>query len=316
MRSGRPKSEAGEIIMRLPQPIPYQGSKRNISGCILSYFPDSVATLTEAFAGSAAVSIAAARFSKANRFLINDSNEPLMRLWRMIIERPEQISSQYEMIWQNRTSDSMKYYNRIRTQFNTDRTPDKLLYLLARCVKSAVRYNSKGEFNQSPDKRRLGKNPVTMRSEITEISALLKGKTEITSADYTEVFEKADSEQLLYLDPPYQGVCMTRDTRYYDRIDHKTFIVELSKLNEKEVPFILSYDGRTESKRYGGELPENLKLKRIEINAGRSSQATLLGKSLITYESIYLSPALISRLDRHQLEGRRPLLLPTQTSIA
>jgi len=33
-----------------------------------------------------------------------------------------------------------------------------LLYLLDRCVKGAVRYNKEGWFNQSPDKRRLGRS--------------------------------------------------------------------------------------------------------------------------------------------------------------
>lgn len=315
MRSEGPRSEAEEIIMRLPQPIPYQGSKRSISGWILSYFPESVGILTEAFAGSAAVSIAASRFGKAKRFHLNDSNEPLMRLWQMIVNQPDTIADQYEEIWNGRMPDSIEHYNAIRSEFNFDHAPGKLLYLLARCVKSAVRYNSRGEFNQSPDKRRHGKNPNTMRKEISEISGLLRGRTEITSTDYTEVFEKADSGQLLYLDPPYQGVRLARDTRYLDRINHNTFVNELSKLNEKGVPFILSYDGRTESKTYGGKLPERLKLKRIETSAGRSSQATLLGKSLVTYESIYLSPALLTRLDKGQLEGRRPLLVSTQTHI-
>ena len=44
--------------------------------------------------------------------------------------------------------------------------PEYLLFLLAKCVKAAVRYNAKGEFNQSPDKRRLGRNPAMMRDDI------------------------------------------------------------------------------------------------------------------------------------------------------
>jgi len=39
-----------------------------------------------------------------------------------------------------------------------------------------------------------------------------------------------------------------------------------------------------------------LNLHKIEINAGRSSQSTLLGKNAKTYESLYLSPALVKRL--------------------
>ena len=38
-------------------------------------------------------------------------------------------------------------------------------------------------------------------------------------------------------------------------------------------------------------------LHKIEIEAGRSSQSTLLGRNDITYESIYLSEQLLTRLN-------------------
>jgi DNA adenine methylase len=48
------------MLNRLPQPIPYQGSKRNIATQILRYAPRSIERIIEPFAGSAAVSVAAA----------------------------------------------------------------------------------------------------------------------------------------------------------------------------------------------------------------------------------------------------------------
>jgi DNA adenine methylase len=59
---------------------------------------------------------------------------------------------------------------------------------------------------------------------------------------------------------------------------------------------LLSYDGRTGRKTYGEPLPAWLDLSRVELCAGRSSQATLHGKRAMTYESLYLSPALQARL--------------------
>ncbi|MBV7338627.1 hypothetical protein KFU94_62500 [Chloroflexi bacterium TSY] len=58
-----------------------------------------------------------------------------------------------------------------------------------------------------------------------------------------------------------------------------------------------SYDGRKDSKTYGESLPEGLNLVHIELEAGRSTQSTLLGQQDLTYESLYLSSALIERLD-------------------
>ena len=54
---------------------------------------------------------------------------------------------------------------------------------------------------------------------------------------------------------------------------------------------------RKGQKRYGIELPSEIGLHRVEVEAGRSAQSTLLGKSDITYESIYLSNDLIELLE-------------------
>jgi DNA adenine methylase len=68
----------------------------------------------------------------------------------------------------------------VRAEFNKTKRPDYLLYLLARCVKASVRYNANGDFNQSPDNRRLGRNPQQMMDDILFVSKLLFGKTTAT----------------------------------------------------------------------------------------------------------------------------------------
>ena len=54
------QAEPSHEAMRVPHPIPYQGSKRNLAPAILGYFPGGVATLIEPFAGSAALTLATA----------------------------------------------------------------------------------------------------------------------------------------------------------------------------------------------------------------------------------------------------------------
>jgi DNA adenine methylase len=55
-------------------------------------------------------------------------------------------------------------------------------------------------------------------------------------------------------------------------------------------------------KTFGKVLPSNLELKRIEIEVGRSSQATLLGREETTIESLYLSPSLSSSLANNEIK--------------
>jgi len=282
--------------MSVPHPIPYQGSKRRLAQAIVAYLPGDTRKLLEPFAGSAAVSIAAAYAGKTNSFVLNDINSPLMELWRNIINQPTLITAQYRTLWETGLKSGIDYYNQIRSDFNRTHQPHYLLYLLTRCVKAAIRYNANGDFNQSPDNRRNGTNPNTLAQHIYKASLLFKGNVSISAIDYQEVLEIADVADVVYMDPPYQGVSNNRDPRYVKGLSFDAFVESLKKLNNKNISYIVSYDGRTGSKVYGLRLPESLQLECMELDAGRSSQATLLGKEHRTYESLYLSPALTQRL--------------------
>ena len=300
--------------MRVPHPMPYQGSKRNIASDILRYFPEEIDVLHEPFAGSAAISLAAAARGLARRYWLNDLNKPLMDLWDRIINHPEELSREYETLWHEQEHDPRSYYDKIRDTFNLTGRPDCFLYLLARCVKASVRYNANGEFNQSPDNRRRGARPGTMWNMIFGASHLLKGKTKLTSKNYRDVVSRARPHDLVYMDPPYQGVCGNRDNRYLAGVQFCEFVETLAELNEREIRYIVSYDGRTGRKVHGKLLPASLGLTHVEIDAGRSSQATLLGREDVTVESLYLSPELTHELCeapliRRYSEGEQMVLL-------
>ncbi len=297
--------------MRIPHPIPYQGSKRGLAAAILAYLPKETGKLIEPFAGSAALSLAAAQSERAETFLINDVNSPLIALWDKIIHRPEQISEQYQLLWEAQQGQEQTYYYFVRKQFNQTQEPHFLLYLLARCVKASVRYNSQGEFNQSPDNRRCGTQPSTMRQNIWRASCLLRRRTALMQGNYRSTFDTVENQDVIYMDPPYQGVCAKRNPRYSQHVDFDDFMDSLTFLNKRGVSYIVSYDGRTGEKRFGKPLPASLELTRLEINAGRSTQATLLGHSDHTYEALYLSAALVSRLSKIvRVQPKRVTTLP------
>jgi DNA adenine methylase len=302
----------------MPQPIPYQGSKRNIAEQILAYFPQDVCTLIEPFAGSAAISVAAAHYERARQFYLNDLNKPLMDLVEIIIHHPKQIADEYEKLWLMQIGQERKFYDYIRNQFNVTHKPEYLLYLLARCVKASIRYNMEGDFNQSPDNRRQGRRPMSMRQQIFAVSQLLLGKTTIQSGDYKAVSDIVSTSDLVYLDPPYQGTSQNRDPRYYSGIILDELADFLRELNKRHIRFLLSYDGRTGNKTYGKDLPSKLDLHRIEIYAGRSSQSTLLGRKVETYESLYVSPPLAHELQlslNHRPMGQNGMIRRDKPAI-
>lgn len=298
--------------MAVPHPIPYQGSKRGLAATILRYFPATFNRLIEPFAGSAAMSLATAHAGRAARFLLGDANEPLIDLWDSILHQPQQLSEGYRIHWQAQKDQEKEYYNSVRDCFNTTKRPEDFLYLLARCVKASVRYNTRGEFNQGPDNRRSGASPDTMAYHIACASQLLAGKTALVRGDYRVTLAQAQPGDVVYMDPPYQGVCGRRNPRYAAQLESEDFIDALNDLNRRGISFLVSYDGRTEDKKYGEVLPAFLQLRHLEVSAGRSTQATLLGRAEETFESLYLSPALCEQVpDLENATTKRP----TQMSL-
>ena len=276
----------------VPHPIPYQGSKRRLAAAILSHVPASrYIRLVEPFAGSAAVTLAAAAQKRFSSYLIGDALEPLIGIWNAILTAPEEITEQYGALWRKERARPIDAFYGIRADFNTDRDPAKLLYLLARCVKNAVRFNPSGEFNQSPDKRRKGTHPDTMRTEILAAHRVLARKCRAVHCDFMKLFQNACEGDFFYLDPPYQGTSDGRDQRYIAGLTRARLIEGLELLNQKGVPFILSYDGSCGQRSYGTPLPDSIG-KRILLDVGRSSQATLNGRQDVTVESLYVSHLL------------------------
>lgn len=282
---------------KIPHIVQYQGSKRILAPQILQYMPQKFNRLIEPFAGMAAISIATAYEKRTNSFLINDVNKPLVDLLEEAIENPKQLVEDYSTVWNEQFSygeNHVQHFYDVRERFNNgDEKPANMLYLLARCVKGAVRYGKTGNFNQSPDKRRHGTNPKTLEQNVHAIAYLLKGKTRFFALDYHEVLDMARPGDLVYMDPPYQGVTNVRDNRYFAGVPFDEFVKAIETLNRKGVDYLISYDGACGEKEYGEELPHSLHCKKVMLNAGVSSQSLLLGKKSITFEALYVSEALI-----------------------
>lgn len=282
----------------LPHPIPYQGSKRSLAPLIAPYVPGDIETWFEPFAGSAAMTLWAANKGVAKRIVIGDSLEPIVDLWKAIIAKPARTADNYEAVWNGQKPNDLEYFNSVRARYNSDRDAVDLLYLICRCVKNAVRFNRSGAFTQSVDKRRLGMNPEKMRIAIAGASHLLKGRTEVRHGDWLETTSDAKRCDFIYMDPPYLGTSIGRDKRYAHQMEQALLIDGLSCLRKRSVRFALSYDGMTGTKEYGPPLPDHLQLTRLLLHAGRSSQATLSGRSEETLESLYLTPGLANPSDK------------------
>ena len=295
--------------MSAPHVIPYQGSKRKLAPQILDYVQHEVkGTVYEPFAGSAAITLAAAASEIGTSYVIGDKFAPLIDLWKLIIDKPDYVAECYSKIWNAQLDDPKNYFLEVRKQFNEAQDPVQFLYLVARCVKNAIRFNANGEFNQSADNRRLGMRPEKVSKESYAISSILKGKTSVIAGDFMDVLKNATPDDLVYMDPPWQGTSLKKDPRYAYLLDIDELVSGLAELNERGVPYLLSFDGTCGEKSYGKELPEFLQLEKVGLNAGRSSQAILLGRDDITIESLYISPAMTEK-NRERAKNREQIKL-------
>ena len=301
-------------MTRLPHPIPYQGSKRSLAPLIGRYVPADVGTWYEPFAGSAAMSLWAAHHVRPRRIVLGDSLAPMAALWTEIIARPEQAAGRYREVWMGQKTGDGSYFNQVRARFNAGRDPVDLLYLLCRCVKNAVRFNGKGNFTQSVDKRRLGMQPDKMAAAMAGASALLRGRTQVAAGDWLDCVAGAEPGDFIYMDPPYLGTSEGRDRRYAEWMTSGRLVDGLRQLRARGLRFALSYDGACGDKVYGPPLPADLGMTRLSLHAGRSSQATLNGGADETVESLYLSPGLgeatgeVIRMQKRPTTGHQSVL--------
>ncbi len=268
-------------------PIPYQGSKRRLAPLIHQFLPKNITSFYEPFAGSAALSIYLAVNTECKKFIIGDNCEPLIELLELIVTTPSFVIEKYTELWGRGVEKNSNCFIETRNFYNTYRDPVSLLYLICRCVKNAVRFNTKGYFTQSADKRRTGMHPKKMEQAIYYTSECLKGKTEFRVGDWENTLLDADENSFIYMDPPYLGTSVGSDKRYHTQLSQSKLIEGLLRLQKRRVPFALSYDGKTGNKEYGPPLPEYMGLNRLLLHAGRSAQATLNGIDAETYESLY-----------------------------
>ncbi|MCL1882329.1 MAG: Dam family site-specific DNA-(adenine-N6)-methyltransferase [Defluviitaleaceae bacterium] len=286
---------------KTPHIVQYQGSKRLLAPQILQYMPRKFNRLFEPFSGMAAITIAVAKEKRANEYYINDINEPIIRILKTAIESPDALIEKYTALWSAQFSHDgghLEHFYHVRNLFNDgEQTAENMLYLLARCVKGSVRYGRNGNFNQSPDKRRHGTNPKNIATNVRAISSILKGSVTFTAFDYRKIFEIAKPGDLIYLDPPYQGVSGAKDNRYFSGVSYDEFSETITYLDKKGIDYIISYDGECGGRAYGSDLPADLNCTKFLLNAGTSTQATLLGKHSTTYESLYVSKNIVNAVD-------------------
>ncbi len=265
--------------------IKWSGSKRKIAYEIKTLIPKNSARYFEPFVGGGSMLYVVDN----NKKIASDINKPLIDLWNLIKNNPDYLLETYTNYWNQLNDDtneeSYKVYNEIRTKFNTNFQPEDLFFLSRTCVNGLIRFNKKGEFNNSLHYSRKGIAPHRLDKVLKEWTDKIQN-TEFIHMDYKDTLNILQKDDFVYLDPPY----FNTKGMYYGSIDNEAFLTYLEELNIKGIKFLLSFDGKTCAKDYTFEIPKELYKRHKYIHSGQSTFKKVIDKKLNkVYESMYLN---------------------------
>ena len=160
----------------------------------------------------------AQNYNNIKRFYLLDVNEDLVNCYNAVknnaeslIEELEKLESEFLPMAKPSRKD---FYYGIRDQFNSDRSPAKLIFLNKTCYNGLYRVNREDEFNVP-----FGdyKNPTICDAENLERVSRLLQKAKVICADFEESRTYIDKSTFVYFDPPYRPLSPTASFTSYSK---------------------------------------------------------------------------------------------------
>lgn len=225
--------------------LKWVGGKRQLIDKIIPLIDINNKIYVEPFVGGGAILFEL----QPERAIINDYNEELMNVYKVIKENPKQLLNQLST---HKKNNSESYFYKIRSldrsadynKLNNVEKAARIIYLNKTCYNGLYRVNSSGQFN-SPFGRY--KNPnIINEITINAVSEYFnKNDVDILTGDYRKVLEEVDSNHFVYLDPPYMPISFSSSfTGYTDNgfgLNEQIILRdECVKLHKKGVKFIQS----------------------------------------------------------------------------
>lgn len=184
--------------------LKWVGGKRQLLLKIMPLIPDNVSVYVEPFVGGGAVLFE----YQPKRAIINDYNEELMNVYKVIKESPDEL---IKILITHKENNSKKYFYTIRAvdreenymeKFSNVERAARTIFLNKTCYNGLYRVNSKGQFN-TPYGRY--KNPNIVDEQLIYAMSEYFNKNDITimNSDYKDALKYLDKDSFVYFDPPY-----------------------------------------------------------------------------------------------------------------
>lgn len=260
--------------------LKWVGGKRQLLHEIIPLIPEEVSIFVEPFVGGGAVVFE----YQPKTAIINDLNEELINVYKVIKESPEKL---IEILTVHQENNSKDYFYEIRALDRVEDFSERLsnieraartIYLNKTCYNGLYRVNSKGQFN-TPFGRY--KNPkIVDETVIYAMSSYFNNNDiKIMNADYKEALKNLDNKSFVYFDPPYLPISASSSfTSYTENGFSLEQQVELKKqcdkLHEQGIKFLLSNSDHPFIK----ELYKDYHVKIIKAKRAINSKANKRGE--------------------------------------
>lgn len=201
--------------------LKYRGGKSREIPRFLQYIPDDFDRYIEPFLGGGAVYF----YLEPENAILNDINQRLMTFYNQLRDNYSEMRCQLDKIQREYENNQTKYkadkdknpdahvenanedlYYRMRRFFNH---PDESNYLDGvtyffinkTAYSGMIRYNNNGEYNVP-----FGRYPNLNTQLVTEQHSCLLKKADLYNVDYNQIFNMANENDFIFLDPPYDCV--------------------------------------------------------------------------------------------------------------
>ncbi len=228
--------------------LKYRGGKSREIPRFLQYIPDDFNRYIEPFFGGGAVYF----YLEPDNAIINDLNTRLMTFYQELRNNYPEMRKQLDEL-QSLYEKNQKEYKRLKTLSPNERVPnaneelyykmrelfnhpngeflDGVLYFFINktAYSGMIRYNNSGEYNVP-----FGRYPNLNTRLITEQHSELLQRTELYNLDYKKIFDMAQEDDFIFLDPPYD--CVFNDygnidmMNGFDEEQHRRLAEEFKKL--------------------------------------------------------------------------------------
>lgn len=212
--------------------IKYRGGKSKELKELIPHIPVFTGRYIEPFFGGGAMYFSL----EPSRAIINDINAPLMEFYKGVRDDYKHLRAELDALQKIYEANRIDFdrrkaltpnlrvddanealYYQIRDMYNSIIPPTfsqaAIYYFINKTAYSGmIRYNSKGEFNVP-----YGRYKNFNTNILTQAHSDLLGSAEIYNGDYKSIFDKADVNDFIFLDPPYD--CIFSD---YGNEEYKT----------------------------------------------------------------------------------------------